>query len=377
MDRGFAGINKLAEQINMEFDFPEWLSAPHFYNNNHDCVLTDLHQGLEQYVKLFSIRCTYTNDANTKYQLEATVFTVYNGVRKSIGECKYLYTILPTTRKMSRQRDAEWQYIPTDKDVGNCMANTRFVRRLGELMWWIYTGDNFYYGRDIQNLITNQQNQSQTTASAPINKVTAVELNMQRQKATANNNAKADLDKDLKFAKWALVVIAIIAAFVLYGESDKDEANTALEKPTTQSVRQPAKKVKIEPVARAGVITGYDSDGPYLNDDGMCELTIDNTRNDMPVYVRLWDMEIGRPVRAFYIRSGDSFTATELTPSTYEVRYIELYDNDVPAQGSRSEQFTMEQVDYGSFVQYSQMSLTLYKVHGGNTTTTSIDADDI
>ena len=55
-------------------------------------------------------------------------------------------------------------------------------------------------------------------------------------------------------------------------------------------------------VPKKGVITGYDDNHPYLNDNGLCEITIDNTKNNMPVYVRIWDMQQHKPVRAFYIR---------------------------------------------------------------------------
>ena len=58
------------------------------------------------------------------------------------------------------------------------------------------------------------------------------------------------------------------------------------------------------PVARSGVMTGYNPTEPVLNDSGLCEVTIDNSRNDMPVYVRIWDADAMMPVRSFYIRHG-------------------------------------------------------------------------
>ena len=135
--------------------------------------------------------------------------------------------------------------------------------------------------------------------------------------------------------------------------------------------------VPIEPIAKRNVVTGYDSSKPILNDSGLCELTIDNSRNDMPVYVRVWDMDSYLPVRAFYIAQGDKFTTYGLTRGIYEVRYIELYDNDFPANGAKSELFELQQIESAYGVQYSQMSLTLYKVRSGNTTTTSIPANQI
>lgn len=139
----------------------------------------------------------------------------------------------------------------------------------------------------------------------------------------------------------------------------------------------PTAKKKIIPIAKNGVYTGYDLSQEILNDDGLCEFTVDNTRNDMPVYVRIWDMRSKQPVRAFNIAQGEKFTALNLSPSTYEIRYIELYENDVPPYGAKSEPFVLEQHNTLTGTTYSVMELTLYKVYGGNTRTFSISADEI
>ena len=153
-------------------------------------------------------------------------------------------------------------------------------------------------------------------------------------------------------------------------------SSTSKLTPTRIAEKIPAPK-KITPVAKIGVVTGYVSSHPFLNDDGLCEFTIDNTRNDMPVYVRIWDVVRERPVRAFTIAEGDKFTAYDLSPGTYEVRYKELYENDAPPFGSKSEPTTLEQHETYSGTSYSVVELTLYKVVNGNTTTTRIDADDV
>ena len=84
----------------------------------------------------------------------------------------------------------------------------------------------------------------------------------------------------------------------------------------------PPIKKKVIPIAKSDVYTGYDTSQEILNNDGLCEFTVDNTRNNMPVYVRIWDMKAKQPVRAFTIAQGEKFTALNLSPSTYEIRYI-------------------------------------------------------
>ena len=159
-------------------------------------------------------------------------------------------------------------------------------------------------------------------------------------------------------------------------EESPEEPLEALPEKLPEPPAPPIKK-KIIPIAKGDVNTGYDPSQEILNNDGLCEFTIDNTRNDMPVYVRIWDMEVVQPVRAFTIAKGEKFTALNLSPSTYEIRYIELYENDVPPYGSKSEPFVLKQSETFTGITYDVMTLTLYKVRDGNTQTYSISADDI
>ena len=158
----------------------------------------------------------------------------------------------------------------------------------------------------------------------------------------------------------------------------KTVTNSSTQNSTPKNTSKSNKpKAPIEPIAKQNIITGYDNTKPLLNNNGLCELTVDNTKNNMPVYVRIWNVTDNVPVRAFYISQGDEFTANNLDPGWYQVRYIELYDNDVPATGAKSESFELEQINTYNGIQYSQMTLTLYKVKNGNTYTSSIPADEI
>ena len=183
----------------------------------------------------------------------------------------------------------------------------------------------------------------------------------------------------------------IIAILLLYGYSashysSQQETKTSVAEPPSpkeqpkqqeQSTPPPTEKAPVAPIPKENVRTGYDTEKAIANKNGYCEVTVDNTRNNMPVYVRLWDMGRKEPVRAFFIRQGEQFTAQNLTPGTYEVRYIELYDNDVAPQGSKSERFQLEQIERSYGVEYSQISLTLYRVRNGNMTTTKISPDQV
>ena len=191
-----------------------------------------------------------------------------------------------------------------------------------------------------------------------------------------SQSSSSSIGSMLRKHPFAIIAVCLLIMGFFFGGNNTNKSTPKSTPKTVASTNNKA-NIPIEPIAKKNVITGYDSSKPILNDDGLCELTIDNTRNDMPVYVRVWDMNSYQPVRAFYIAQGEEFTAYDLTPSTYEVRYIELYDNDFPANGSKSELFELEQIESAYGIQYSQMSLTLYKVRNGNTQTTSIPASQI
>lgn len=197
-----------------------------------------------------------------------------------------------------------------------------------------------------------------------------------RTNPNQGQSSSSSIGSMLRKHPFAIVAVCLLIMGFFFGSNN---TNKSIPKSTPKTVTSANNKANlpIEPIAKKKVITGYDSSKPILNDDGLCELTIDNTSNDMPVYVRVWDMNSYQPVRAFYIAQGEEFTAYDLTPSTYEVRYIELYDNDFPANGSKSELFELEQIESAYGIQYSQMSLTLYKVRNGNTQTTSIPSSQI
>ena len=250
-----------------------------------------------------------------------------------------------------------WYYV--QKNDGN--AGWVMVAKNGEYfpntfkIWRNVTSHNSVQNASISNGTAQNQNQVQTSPSS--------------------------LSSFIKNHPLAIGIACLLILVFFFGNNDSSKSKTS-SKPnasisTNNNTNASKVGVPIEPIAKRNVITGYDSSKPVLNDTGLCELTIDNSRNDMPVYVRVWDMDSYLPVRAFYIAQGDEFTAYDLTPGTYEVRYIELYDNDFPSSGAKSELFELEQIESAYGVQYSQMSLTLYKVRNGNTRTTSIPASQI
>lgn len=121
--------------------------------------------------------------------------------------------------------------------------------------------------------------------------------------------------------------------------------------------------------ARAGYVAGY----PVSRADGHSNLTIDNTRNDSDVHLKLISLDGGaeRDARHVYIPKGARFTMRTLSPGQYDIRYRDLESGQI----SGSEKFEIEESQTRSGIQYSEMTITLYKVAHGNFNTFRLGED--
>jgi hypothetical protein len=113
---------------------------------------------------------------------------------------------------------------------------------------------------------------------------------------------------------------------------------------------------------------------PRTNFGGLSSVTIDNSGNDSDVFVKLVSLDgpAARPVRFFFIPAHGRFTTEQVTAGTYDVRYRDL------SQGSlaRSEQFSVEETRTLDGTQYSNITMTLYKIRNGNMRTYNLAEDE-
>lgn len=112
--------------------------------------------------------------------------------------------------------------------------------------------------------------------------------------------------------------------------------------------------------ASAGYVKGYQR----LHADGLSTVTVDNSRNDSDVFVKLVSLDSAQayPVRQFYIPAFGNFTLKKVTAGNYDIRYRDLGNGGL----SRSEAFNLEETPTYDGTQFSNMTMTLYKVQNGN-----------
>jgi len=180
------------------------------------------------------------------------------------------------------------------------------------------------------------------------------------------NTIKQDTDDSSSFNIIAWIALAGFLWFLISTSSSKSVTSEApASESTTESTAEQYVRPSTAPNGQpwpisAGYIDGYDK----LNAQGKSSITVDNTQNDSDVFVKLFalDTQQPSPVRHFYIPANSSFTINKVNVGNYDVRYQDLSTGAL----SRTEQFQIEEVDNGYGIEFSNLTLTIYKVQNGN-----------
>ncbi|MCU0567343.1 MAG: hypothetical protein MUF49_12180 [Oculatellaceae cyanobacterium Prado106] len=112
--------------------------------------------------------------------------------------------------------------------------------------------------------------------------------------------------------------------------------------------------------ATSGYIKGY----PQEFTDGYSSLTIDNSKSDADAFIKLRskDTQNSKVVSVFLVKAKESFTVEQIRAGSYDILYRDLDTGRL----SRSESFNLQENSTAEGVQFSRMTLTLYKVSNGN-----------
>lgn len=121
---------------------------------------------------------------------------------------------------------------------------------------------------------------------------------------------------------------------------------------------------------RANYVPGYQQ----LAGGGLSSVTVDNRRNSSDVFLKLVSLDQVRayPVRVCFIPARSQFTFQTVAAGRYDVRYRDLDSGGY----SKTDPFTLDETTTYSGTEFSNLSLTLYKVANGNMHTKSIDESE-
>jgi hypothetical protein len=101
-----------------------------------------------------------------------------------------------------------------------------------------------------------------------------------------------------------------------------------------------------------------------LHTDGLSKVTIDNSQNNSDVFVKLVAINgfESYPVRVFFIPAFSQFTINSIRAGLYDIRYRDLDSGSL----SKSESFILQEIETYDGVEYSNFTMTLYKIQNGN-----------
>ena len=122
------------------------------------------------------------------------------------------------------------------------------------------------------------------------------------------------------------------------------------------------------------VLAAYIPNYPILATGGFSSVTIDNTRNSSDVFLKLVLLNgtIVFPVRYCFIPAYSQFKFASVASGRYDVRYQDLSSGVY----SKTEDFILNETRTFQGTEFSNLSLTLYKVADGNMHTQTINESD-
>ncbi|MHA7113808.1 J domain-containing protein [Pseudomonas promysalinigenes] len=104
--------------------------------------------------------------------------------------------------------------------------------------------------------------------------------------------------------------------------------------------------------------------GPITRANGYSTITIDNTKGNSNIYIKLARPTDGKSsgIREAYIPAGSIFKMNKIEPGSYVIKYKDIKNGC----NSKSDPFEVEQIQTAQGVQYSDISLTIYTILNGN-----------
>ena len=135
--------------------------------------------------------------------------------------------------------------------------------------------------------------------------------------------------------------------------------------------KTPSQDNPITPSAKRAE-NGYLKGERQIFTGGLSSFAVDNSTGSHDAETRFYIN--GKQVRSMFVRIGTTFTANELAPGTYKMRY-KMIINGKPRVFEAKEDFVLSETETETGTRFSRVRVTLYKVKNGNMQTAEIPLD--
>ena len=180
--------------------------------------------------------------------------------------------------------------------------------------------------------------------------------------------------------------LSLLVSFSIYGVANSINGNSLdrrsvaynvnpPEYPQNKSVNPSYTRPNLAPNGESWPrVAGYVKGFKKLNTDGLSKVTIDNSQNNSDVFIKLISIngQESNPVRVFFIPAYSQFTINKVRGGLYDIRYRDLDSGSL----SKSESFTLEEIETYDGIQYSNFTMTLYKTQNGNMQTYGLSENE-
>jgi len=129
--------------------------------------------------------------------------------------------------------------------------------------------------------------------------------------------------------------------------------------PLIEGGRKPVKQQDLEKQSDTGYLNG----SPPPVAAGLSTFTVDNKSGGADAIARIYLNGDKPAIRQIYIKSGEKFTAKELTPGRYVLRYRFIGSEDT---FEADKIFTLQEVSTDEGTRFTNVSVTLFTVANGN-----------
>lgn len=170
----------------------------------------------------------------------------------------------------------------------------------------------------------------------------------------------------------ALIVISVTISALSRGSrspspssyTPRPLASTTVPTPTVAPAPKPPMCVAMPTGPKSApwpTTAGYLNPEKILGAKGLSTLTVDNTKGSTSIYIKLRRVT-GDTIRHVYVPAGQQFKMNQIDPGSYFMSYKDV----VNGCNYKSSPFELEEIKMYSGTQYSDFTMTIYKVANGN-----------